>query len=208
MVFDYQLSRLVVGMVAFALPIVVRIVCRQPIASISDSYYLGARDEFVGMMFVVGAFLMAYNGYTIRQSRASKVAALTAVLVALFPTSCPGCDIDLPSVVHYCSATVMFSMLAYFCLGPFSAHAKGKNSGKALRRRIVYQVCGIVMIVCMAAAGASQAAINLGVQLEALRITFWAEASALVAFGVAWMTAARVFSFLAEKDEMLVLFRR
>jgi hypothetical protein len=201
-VFDYQVSRFVVGIIAFALPIVVSFIS-WPVSSISASYWTGARDEFVGMLFIVGAFLMAYNGHTTGQSRASKVASLAAILVALFPTNCNTCNINPIAIVHYCSATTLFSILAYFCLGPFSKKAddkeKGGKSKKARRRKIIYKICGIIMIVCLVTVGISLAA-KIGSEV---RIIYWAEAVALAAFGVAWMTASKPIKFLAEEGELL-----
>lgn len=212
LVFDYQVSRLVMGIIAFTLPFVVSFVSSTPLLSISASYYTGARDVFVGMLFIVGSFLFAYNGYTTTQSVTSKIASLAAILAAVCPTKCETCQWSIIAIVHYCSATTLFSVLAYFCLGPFSQKAEGKKftHKKAKRRKIIYQLCGYSMIVCMVTA-----AISIGVQLflpgnkiETLRLTYWAEAVALVAFGVAWMTASRFSQWFAEEEERLRLFKR
>jgi len=42
---------------------------------------------------------------------------------------------------------------------------------------------------------------------KTLNITYWAEAIALVAFGVAWIVAGKIISPLVDKDEALRLFR-
>ena len=63
-VFDYRALRLLVGLIAFALPIVVSLLSIKTLPSISASYHAEGRDAFVGMLFVVGAFLWAYNGHT------------------------------------------------------------------------------------------------------------------------------------------------
>ncbi|MCH8936993.1 MAG: hypothetical protein IIB90_14830 [Gemmatimonadetes bacterium] len=42
--------------------------------------------------------------------------------------------------------------------------------------------------------------------IQALRLTFWAEAIALVAFGVAWIVAGKYFGLLVDDDEALRLF--
>jgi hypothetical protein len=41
-----------------------------------------------------------------------------------------------------------------------------------------------------------------------LRVTYWAEAVALVAFGISWLTAAKVLPVLADSDELLRFFRK
>jgi uncharacterized Tic20 family protein len=204
LVFDYQVSRLVVGIIAFTLPFAVSFISWKPLPSISASYYTDARDVFVGMLFIVGSFFLAYNGHDIWQSRASKIASLAAILAALFPTKCDACKINAIALVHYCSATALFLILAYFCLGPFAKKAKNKNTKKSGRRRIIYQICGTIMIVCIVTVGISLAA-EIGSEV---RIIYWAEAVALVAFGTAWMTASRPIKFLAEEGERLALFKK
>jgi hypothetical protein len=87
-VFDYRALRLIMGIIAFALPFTVSIVSSSTLSLISASCYTEARDIFVGMPFIVSAFLWAYNGHTKFQARASKAASISAIFVALFPTAC------------------------------------------------------------------------------------------------------------------------
>jgi hypothetical protein len=206
LVFDYKRTRLLIGIIAFTLPFAVTIISWKPLTSISTSYYTDARDVLVGMLFIVGAFLFAYNGYTIWQSRASKIGSLAAILIALFPTNCDTCPLTFISIVHYCSATTLFSILTYFCFGPFRKKAKAKNTTKAGRRIKIYVICGVIMIVCMLTMFISNFLPKL--EVETLRIFYWAEAVALVAFGTAWMTASKVFPAFAEKEERLMLFKK
>ena len=126
-VFDYKALRLLMGVIAFSLPYVVSLLASKPLASISASYYTEARDAFVGMLFVVSAFLWAYNGHDTNQKIASKIASIAAVLVALFPTACDTCETSIVSIIHYVSAGVLFSVLAYFCLGPFRRKTRGQS---------------------------------------------------------------------------------
>ena len=119
-VFDYRALRLLMGAIALALPFVVSLMAAEALTSISASYHTeGARDAFVGMLAVVGAFLWAYNGHFPKEALASKVAALSAILLVLFPTACDGCDMTTASMIHGGAAFTLFSMLAYFSLGPF-----------------------------------------------------------------------------------------
>ncbi len=50
-VFDYRALRLLVGIIAFAIPICVTLISSEPLSSISASYFTEARDVFVGMLF-------------------------------------------------------------------------------------------------------------------------------------------------------------
>ncbi len=131
-VFDYRALRLLMGVIAFALPFVVGVLSSRSLSSISASYYTEARDAFVGMLFVVSALLWAYNGHTPRQALASKVASVAALFVALFPTTCASCELGQISIIHTISALVLFSILAYFCDG---AVARRRTRGRGGSRR-------------------------------------------------------------------------
>lgn len=205
-VFDYRALRLLVGCIALALPFIVNLMSSSPLSSISASYYTEARDIFVGMLFVVGAFLWAYNGHSTKEAGASKIAALAAIVVALFPTSCDTCKTNLKSIIHYGAAVILFAILQYFCFGPFRKDTKGQTGKKGLRGRI-YFICGSIMLGCLFSAGASEMALSTET-IIAFKITYWAEAIALGAFGVAWIVAGKFFSPLVDPDEALHLFKK
>ncbi|RUA02062.1 MAG: hypothetical protein DSY89_03550 [Deltaproteobacteria bacterium] len=203
-VFDYRALRLMVGLVALALPVVVKAIASTPISSISASYYTEARDVFVGLLFVIGALMWAYNGHTQMEKWVSKIASISAIIVAIFPTACDICPSDLKSAIHYVAAVVLFSTIAYFCLGPFKKNTKGQK-GKKGRRALVYTACGWIIIGCMLVVGLSK--LTLPVELvNALAITFIAEFVALWAFGAAWIVAGKVIPQLVDKDDQLILF--
>lgn len=204
-VFDYRALRLLMGLIAFSLPFVVSFISSVSLPSISFSYHTEARDAFVGMLFVVGAFLWAYNGHSLQEGVASKVASLAAVFVAIFPTSNNLCESDITSKIHFFAAVVLFSILAYFCFAPFRKNTKGQG-GKKGRRSKVYFSCGCIMIICMLSVAIEKLTLPCET-IKTLNITYWAEAIALVAFGVAWIVAGKIISPLVDKDEALRLFR-
>jgi len=136
-VYNYLTLRLLVGLVAFTMPFIVSKFFLNEIFSISASYHTGTRDLFVGMLFIVGIFLLAYNGHTRGQAIASKVAGIAAIIAAIFPTSCHNCkeyftfcDIEPASDIHNVAAAVLFLVLAYFCLVPFRKRAREKGKKK------------------------------------------------------------------------------
>jgi hypothetical protein len=202
-VFDYRALRLLMGLIALALPFVVYMVSSTELPSISSSYYTEARDAFVGMLFVVSAFLWAYNGHTRPEAIASKAAALAAIFVAIFPTACTGCAEDLISYTHLAAAVTLFSLLAYFCLGPFRLNTRHASGKKGLRGYI-YFACGWTMILCMLTIVIAKFVLDAET-VDEWEITFWGEAVALVAFGIAWITAGKYFSFLTDEKEALSL---
>lgn len=101
-VFHYRTFRTMVGGIAILIAIITSFIfASNTVApswyhnvptSISVTYHFGARDLFVGMLFVVGAFLMAYKGHKPNKSKwlterkIAFCAGLFAFLVALFPT--------------------------------------------------------------------------------------------------------------------------
>lgn len=202
-VFDYRALRLTVGLVAFGLPIVTWLISSESISSISASYHTDARDVFVGSLFVIGALLLAYNGHTSQEKLVSKGASLAAIIVALFPTNCKGCDPDIKSVIHYIAAVILFSIIAYFCLGPFRKNTKGQK-GKKGRRAIIYLVSGLIIVGSMMGIGAAELILSEEIK-NALAITFVGEFVALWAFGVAWIVAGKVLPALADEEDRLML---
>lgn len=242
-IFDHRTLRLLVGIVAFALPIVVwaaAFIAGFRIDSISASYHIDdARDLFVGALFIIATLMAAYNGHDpsddenrndgsaphplmkwISEKWASKVAAVMAIGVALFPTRCTGCERDTEMVLHYISAFVLFAIITYFCLWSFRKRALEKaveaeeaaetSTGeekkkqeeiayKARRRALIYRVCGWTIIVSLALAGTSF------VEAFGKYLGWWnlflGELLALWAFGVSWFTASKVASPLVQKDE-------
>jgi hypothetical protein len=202
--FDYRALRLLVGLIAFLLPVVVTLISCCPLSSISASYYTAGRDALVGMLFIVGAFLWAYNGHTPAQGIWSSVAALAAVTVAVCPASCDLCGLDAKAVIHYIAGAALFSILAYFCFGPFRKDTRGKPGKRGLRSRI-YLVCGLVMAVCIVFMFVTNLALPQPV-VVGLRLGYWAETVALGAFGVAWFTAGKWVRLLVDEDERLKLF--
>lgn len=203
-VFDYRALRLLVGIIALLIPFVVWWISKVELTSISASYYTDSRDAFVGMLFVVGAFLWAYNGHSQKQEIASKIAAVSAVGVALCPTTCANCIASATGTLHYVFAAVLFIILTVFCFVFFQKDIKGKGGEKG-RRSNIYFACGSLMVVAMLILGA-QVVVDFEQTFGWTRVTFWAEALALCAFGVAWIVAGKFLPGLATEEERLGLF--
>lgn len=232
-----------VGLIALALPVVLYLshhtgVCR--FESISHYYYsrfLGG--VFVGALFFIAAFLLAYKGGTSAETWLASLAGFAALGVALFPTSGPGCteagfvarpfaemslvdgafDATLrpepndtffgmfpwTSAVHYGSAAVLFLFLAWYSFYVFTRTLphqleNGERTPNKRRRDAIYRASGRTILVCVGAIGlvfvyellfGSRPAF-----WNALRLTFWFEAIALVAFGLSWMVNGRFYGLL------------
>jgi hypothetical protein len=206
---DYRTLKLIVGLIAVTMGGVTRFFAACNITSISESYYLGgwAQSFFVGFLFAIASFLLAYNGLSQAELVLSKVAAFAGLAVALFPCSCTPKDepcvhvISLKTVpgVHYVSAAIMFVILAYFCY-VFYRRARGKGHKEAMRRAGVYVVCGLTIVASILTVLANE--ISHDALVNAVpRLIFWCELAGLVAFGISWLTASRVLPVLTSPKE-------
>jgi hypothetical protein len=197
---DHRTMKLIVGVVALSLAGLARLFAESPLSSISASYWeLGwSHVIFIGFLFAIAAFLLAYNGRSTAEMLLSKSASMAALCVALFPCGCDGHDELVPGV-HSAAAAVMFVVLAVFCY-IFYRRAKAKAHTQANVRAALYLACGGVIALCILAL-----AIN-GLFHDALeqwipRVKFKGEELALIAFGVSWLNASHVLPGLNRKDE-------
>src|SRR6185503_2494622 len=152
----------------------------------------------VGFLFAIAAFLLAYNGLSKSEMLMSKFAAIAALGVALFPTSCKG-QPELVPYVHFGSAAVMFLILAYFCY-VFYKRARAKGYTEANRRAVLYVLCGIVIIASMLVMVFDKVTGGV-ISSRVQRLVFHCERAALVAFGISWLTASRTLPVLTRSDE-------
>ncbi|QKX18159.1 DUF998 domain-containing protein [Microbulbifer sp. YPW1] len=207
---DHHTAKLIVGFIALSLAIFTDLLTPGvSISSISLAYHLtdNARNVFVGSLCVISAFLWSYNGYSLFQAVLSKVAAVAVAAVAFFPCDCFTGRFDdgstreatVTGIVHTASAISMFIILAIFCW-LFYLRAKEKDSKEAKVRGRIYRICAVAMVGAMVA---QLLDILDWVDFSGItqRLTYYVEATGLMAFGVAWMTASRMLPFITNEDE-------
>ena len=203
---DHRTLKLIVGVIALSLPVLTSVFAKEPLPAISAAYWEGdwSRNILIGFLFAIAAFLFAYNGLSRPQMVSSKVAAIAALIVALFPCECGGHEVRLP-YLHYAAAATMFFILAFFCY-EFYVRARSKGHPQAMVRAFIYAVCGIAILVSILVMGAN---FLLGGALEARipRLTFFEESEALLAFGISWLIASRVLPLVTRPDERYSPFR-
>lgn len=197
---DHRTIKLIVGLIAISLASLTSLFASTPISSISDSYYeVGwSQSIFTGFLFAISAFLLAYNGESRSEMLLSKLAAVAALGVALFPCGC-GTHPEFIPHVHAISAATMFLILAYFCY-MFFRRAKDKGHPQAKARAGIYAACGIAILLAILALAID----NLfpqSLSAHIPRLRFYGEATGLVAFGISWLTASRVLPGITRKDE-------
>jgi hypothetical protein len=187
--YSYIALRKTVGWIGILLPFAVWfgqvvIFSGEPQNSISHYYYTPMRNFFVGALCAVALFLFFYAGYGKWDDWACNFAAAFALGIAWLPTTEYG--IDTVGILHFVCATVFFLILSVISIFLFTKSDRNENidAPKKNRNRI-YRGCGYVMIACLLA-------IVIYVWFfqdkKVTALIYWAEAVALVAFGVSWLT--------------------
>jgi hypothetical protein len=119
LVMSYLLMRLLIGVLAVLLPVVLILVNWaighgfQP--SLSGYYYTPMRNVFIGTLCAIGVFLVSYYGYDRADRLITDCAGLCTILVAFFPTT-PGALATARQVIvgdfHLGFACATFALLA------------------------------------------------------------------------------------------------
>lgn len=205
---DHRTIKLIVGLIALSLANLTSFFSETVLGSISASYYEAGwpRDIFIGFLYAISAFLLAYNGKSTHEMILSKIAAFAALGVAMFPCDCGGHPQIIPHL-HAISAAVMFLVLAGFCY-IFYRRSRGKGNSEAKYvRAFVYAACGIVIvgvIVILAYDGLTGGVLD---KFFKNRLTFYGERIGLIAFGISWLTASRVLPVLSSPAERFSPFK-
>jgi hypothetical protein len=197
---DHRTIKLLVGLIALTLASIASLLAGGGLDSISDAYYASdaSRNVFVGCLFAVSAFLLAYNGFSRKEMIASKIASGAAFLVAMFPCVCDR-QVDVSVHVHGTAAAAMFLILAYLCF-VFRQRATAKGYPQAKARAMIYLVCGITIAACVAVLGLDYL-MKGAITGKVPRLTFRGEETALIAFGISWLVASRVLPGLTNREE-------
>jgi len=199
-VISYRALRRAIGILGILLPLLVTVIARvfgdtgcQP--SISAYFHTTAREVFVGVLAVVGAFLISYKGFDRTDSRASNLAGVAAICVAAFPCQSrlagPKLGIfQLPQAwsnrVHILAAAVLFLTLAGISAFLFTRSAPHAMTRQKKSRNVVYRTCAVGMALALLEIAASSLLMTEAKQ-DLYRTTLLGEAIALLAFGVSWL---------------------
>jgi len=139
--------------------------------SISAYYHTGMRDVFVGILCGISLFLFSYNGYSWKDSMASRMAGVFALGIAFFPTNDDG---NLVGVLHYLCAGAFFLILSYMS-GFLFTKSSGELTPQKITRNHIYMTCALIMVLCV---------ITVPIVRDYI---LWLETVALLAFGFSWL---------------------
>jgi len=178
------------GVTGVLLPIVIVCLNGGLRPSISHFYYTEGRNWFVGSLFTIGAFLCSYFGYDRVDRVMSTIAGLCAFGVAMFPTD-DHPEHTLVGYVHYAFAASLLLILAWFSLFQFRKSSSPMPTPNKLRRNRVYQVCGYIMVIALAAIVILQVS-GFIEQHPTWNVIYWLETVCLEAFGISWLVKGEV----------------
>lgn len=146
-----------------------------------SAYYHGLmRNWFVGVLFAISALLGAYKGFRPAENVALNLAAIFAVLVAVFPS-------QSGSRWHGIFAISFFLCIAYVCIFCASATLSlVKDDKRRDRYRMLYKLLGWAMVASPAVAAILSEVLRLSKSY-----TFIAEAVGVYAFASYWWVKTR-----------------
>jgi hypothetical protein len=218
---SYYRVRQMLGALGIALPVMLLLAgwmeSGRILPSLSDYYHTIQRDIFVGCLFAIGTFLIAYRGHdrvpgeTLSDEVLTNLAGFSAIAVALFPseaaepqvTTLTQAALGMRAAVtgHYLAAQAFLYSLAWMCFVHFA------RTASAPRRRI-YRGCGMVIVavgVVATCAAIGRRFGSDGVHAFVIdnSVVFWCEAVGVWAFGIAWLTKGRAEMLLTRRRPRL-----
>lgn len=205
--------RKAIGIIGLMLPIILIAGALTPPVemqtSISHFFYTPMRELFVIALSVIGIFLITYHGYDpapgdwLSDYWVSTTAGSAVLIVATVPTLCDmACGYGplslfdgwvsnetLQDWLHFGSAGIFLGALAVMCLCLFTKSNKTCPSQKKLRRNRLYRICGVVIVATILTLALFKIPlVAVGDAWDkSWYFTFWAEAIAVWAFGIAWL---------------------
>ena len=143
--------------------------------------FFTTRDFFVGGLLAAGVCLYLYKGFSDRENVALNLAGVFAVFVALLPTTAPGSQRGLVSILHGTSAVLFFFCIAYVSLFRSRDTLHLLPPASAAQYARLYFWTGMGMIV------SPLAAVVLSYTLQRGALLFWVETLGLWAFSTYWI---------------------
>lgn len=197
-----------IGILAFTLPLIVWLMAHPSppclkngmLHSISAYYHTNARDVLVGMICAISFCFLAYNGYSKVDKIASKIAAFSALGVALIPTAIFKGEYDcIPSdgtcireYIHLACAVILLLTMAFFSIKIFTHREVGGSI--APQKKFFYLFWGYSILVSL-----GLIALYVIFLKEAFPITatwhpiFWLETVCFFSFGCSWLLKSGLF---------------
>jgi len=193
---SFLTTRLVVGMFGVALPF--SLIVGEPVMSgnwsvrdaLSDYYYSGLRNWFVGSLFAIGAGLLVYMAT--KRSRPdgvlSFIAGVCAILVALLPTNEVGAPASAVAWAHFGFAVALLILLGSICwrFGTRDGTQPNRSDRRRANWRRFHRSCAIGIWAAVAWC-ALTVAVRSALDIPMPYAVLVGESLAVLAFGFSWM---------------------
>jgi hypothetical protein len=206
---SYRNLKLFIGILGMALPVILVVgglfyPGHTVQHSVSHYYHTDLRDILVGILASASILFMTYAGYGIIDDILTWAVGVTGFGVILFPCptfpEVPHAAIgvfrlaqEVSGPIHFSCAGAFFFLLALNSIFLFTLSDK-KVAGDAKRmRNIVYIVCGIVILACLAELLILDLTANEFLGSSSIALVF--EAIMLLAFGFAWLVKSDIGLF-------------
>jgi hypothetical protein len=154
------------------------------LATISNYHQFYMRDIFVGVLFILAAFLITYQGESVKENILSSLAGICAIIVALAPCY----DKDF-FIYHYVAAIGLFFIFMLFCFSIFPNATPDHTEDMLLplhrAQRRTYRICGTIILICLLTCGMLKYVKHEG------NLVFWFESLMLWAFGISWLASGK-----------------
>lgn len=194
----YLTLRIGIAVLAIALPFILwiggHVRADLPLQGSMSAYYHGGtgamRDEFVGVLFAVGAFLYLYKGFTTLENYALNLAGVFIVGVAIFPMEWECGDSCKGFSLHGVCAVLFFLSIAYVCIFRASDTLELiSDKDKVKRYKKSYKLLGMGMLASPAIA--VLLTFFLQPHSEAKSTVFFVEAAGVLIFAWYWILKSR-----------------
>jgi hypothetical protein len=167
-------------------------------ASLDYFYYSPMRFVLIIGLFAIGICLVFYKGYGPIDSFASKICGITAMVMAVFPSdlNASASGASTPSgIIHSICYGIFILVLSFTSIFIFtlSSVTQTARSTYKQKRNVVYRICGIVMLTCMAVYTAiTLLPVNVLMALRHVRFGLILDTVSFFAFGFSWITKSRL----------------
>jgi hypothetical protein len=205
LIVNYMRLRQTVGWIGTLLPIVLlagaAFTSTARPDSMSGYYYTDMRDIFVGTLWALGVFLVAYRGYDKVDDSITNVAGFAAIGVALFPTkpavctagpgACPASSVTRLSTHQQVVGDIhlVLAAVTLIALGLMALRFAKQTKQRFATENAIYLGSGAIVLCCVLLA-ALFALLPASVKGRWPWLFFF-EAVAVFAFGVSWFVKGR-----------------
>lgn len=172
--------------------------------SLSHYYYTIGHIIFVGILFLIGSFLITYRGKLYEENILSTIAGLSAFGIAIFPTQFEGFNSKecfqflsiihlndkIPNIVntlHLLSAAILFISFAYFCFRIFPKYDKQVQHSILTKRKRMFYICGYIILISMIIIAIFSLLDCFKIYSDFKYYMIIFESFALLAFGISWL---------------------